>query len=39
MIINNTHINNNEPLYFIAELSAYLNQDINTLLKIVEEAA
>lgn len=39
MIINNTKIGINYPAYFIAELSANHNQDINTLLKLVEEAA
>lgn len=39
MKINNTLIGKNQPTYFIAELSANHNQDINIALKLVEEAA
>jgi pseudaminic acid synthase len=39
MKINNTEIGINYPTYFIAELSANHNQDINVALKLVEEAA
>jgi pseudaminic acid synthase len=39
MIINNTYIGKEYPVYFIAELSANHNQDINVALKLVEEAA
>lgn len=39
MKINNTEIGPGKPTYFIAELSANHNQDINVALKLVEEAA
>lgn len=39
MLINKTKIGKNYPTYFIAELSANHNQDINVALKLVEEAA
>jgi pseudaminic acid synthase len=38
MIINNSHIGENYPTYFIAELSCNHNQDKSIALKLIEEA-